>query len=122
MDIHSNMGTEANPGCVRRWREYVRRFPDEIQTLNSDSANAIANMKSPPGWLTEALRHVKTSFHFCKQFFFEKLLALQHTRGEENCADILTKGMGAKTGQDNQKTPIFQKHAMYCLGYRNPLT
>jgi transposase InsO family protein len=119
--IFAKEGQVGNPGCVRRWREYIQAHPEEKALLNSDSANAIANAKSPPGWLAEALRHVKTAFHFAKQFFSEDLLKLEHKRGDVLCADILTKGWGAKSnsGADTQKSAVFHKHAMQCLGRGN---
>ena len=112
-------GTEKQPGCVRTWREYARKYIADKASVWSDSANAIANMKTPPGWLAEALRHVKTAFHFCKQFFSEGLIGLEHKRGDRLCADILTKGWGAKSGsgQDTQKSAVFHRHAMQCLGH-----
>ena len=119
--IFAKEGQVGNPGCVRRWREYIQAYPEEKALLNSDSANAIANAKSPPGWLAEALRHVKTAFHFAKQFFSEELLKLEHKRGDVLCADILTKGWGTKSnsGADTQKSAAFHKHAMQCLGRGN---
>ena len=115
--IYSNLGTDEDPGCVRRWREYMREHKHQRATLYSDSTNAISNLRTPPGWLAESLRHVKTAFHFAKQFFFENIISLEHTSGQTQCADIFTKGWGAKTSVNDQRTQLFTKHAMQCLGH-----
>ena len=117
VNIHSNTGTKEQPGCVALWREYVRMHPHNIPQIYSDSQNAIANASMPPGWLQEALRHVKTAFHFFKQFVYEKLISLEHCRSEDNPSDIMSKGFG-KAKNTNQKEPVFTKHARFCLGYR----
>ena len=68
VEIFANQGTTEKPGCVTLWRRYLQDNPDLSVNIYSDSSNAIANAKAPPGWLQEALRHVRTAFHFFKQF------------------------------------------------------
>jgi hypothetical protein len=117
IQVFSNKGTNDQPGCVTLWHEYKQNNPICTPSIYSDSQNAIANARMPPGWLQEALRHVKTAFHFFKQFVYEKLITLEHCRSEDNCADIMTKGSG-KAKNNNQKAPTFSRHADFCLGYR----
>ena len=100
----------SNPPCIQE-------NPTRTPFIYSDSQNAIANARMPPGWLQEALRHVKTAFHFFKQFVYEKLINLEHCRSEDNPADIMTKGWG-KAKTHNQKSNDFKKHAEFCLGRR----
>ena len=117
INVFSNTGTEDKPGCVTTWRKYIQENPTCTPFIYSDSQNAIANARMPPGWLQEALRHVKTAFHFFKQFVYEKLINLEHCRSEDNPADIMTKGWG-KAKTHNQKSNDFKKHAEFCLGRR----
>jgi hypothetical protein len=117
IEIFSNTGTEEDPGCVTRWRRYIAANPNEQAQVYSDSTNAIANAKMPQGWLQEALRHVKTSFHFFKQFVYDKSLLLDHARSGDNPADIMTKGWG-KSVSTNQKATTFERHAKFCMGMR----
>ena len=101
----------------------------------SDSTSAISNAKTPFGWLTNKLRHIKTAFHFVKQYvipndngakmhlesvpkYSERHFNLWHVRGDDNPSDIMTKGMGDKAMKSNQKKEVFQRHARFCLGIR----
>ena len=119
VELFSNEGTEDDPGCVRRWREWLATQTSNTSTIYTDSMNAIANASMPPGWLQEALRHIRTHFHFVKQFILDKSINLLHCRGENNCADIFTKGFGtSKSGNVNQRADVFKKHGKFCLGMR----
>lgn len=118
IEMFSNEGSKANPGCVRRWREWIIANESESAKISTDSMNAIANANMPPGWLQEALRHIRTHFHFIKQFILDKSISLEHCPGDNNCADILTKGFG-KSSSPNQRADVFQKHAKFCLGMRD---
>lgn len=120
VELFSNEGTASDPGCVQRWRQWVTQNEVPASTLSTDSMNAIANARMPPGWLQEALRHIKTHFHFVKQFILDKSISLQHCRGDDNCSDIFTKGFGTgKSGASNQRAEVFKKHAKFCLGLRD---
>lgn len=117
--VFTNTGTEEDPGIIRRWREWVQQNGDTAHHF-TDSLNAIANARMPPGWLQEALRHIKTHFHFVKQFILDRSISLEHCRGERNCSDIFTKGYGtSKTTTVNQRADAFKKHAKFCLGMRD---
>ena len=70
--VFTNTGTEEDPGIIRRWREWVQQNGDTAHHF-TDSLNAIANARMPPGWLQEALRHIKTHFHFVKQLVNNKI-------------------------------------------------
>ena len=120
VELFSNEGTEDQPGCVQRWREWVS-MQQEHGTIHTDSMNAIANASMPAGWLQEALRHIRTHFHFVKQFVLDKSIDLLHCRGDVNCADIFTKGFGTSksSGTVNQRSEVFRKHAKFCLGMRD---
>ena len=112
---------DSPPGCVRRWREWARDHPDSNSgqaDVYTDSTNALANASMPPGWLQETLRHIKTHFHFVKQFIQDKSITLSHCVSEDQRADIFTKGFGAKScaPDNNQRAHVFRKHAKTCLG------
>lgn len=121
IELFANEGTQENPGCVRRWREWLAQSETKTAaTIHTDSMNAIANASMPPGWLQEALRHIRTHFHFVKQFILDKSISLVHCKGDINCADILTKGFGtSKSSSHNQRAEIFKKHAKFCTGMRD---
>ena len=98
----SNTGTRENPGCVSIW---------------SDSMNALQNSKKE--WVSDKLRHIKTAYHFFKQYVKWGDLRLGHVAGPENCADIFTKGYGeGNSGQSNQIAGEYLKHALTCLGHK----
>ena len=102
VQILSNTGTRENPGCVSIW---------------SDSMNALQNSKKE--WVSDKLRHIKTAYHFFKQYVKWGDLRLGHVAGPENCADIFTKGYGeGNSGQSNQKAGEYLKHALTCLGHK----
>ena len=103
VQILSNTGTRENPGCVSIW---------------SDSMNALQNSKKE--WVSDKLRHIKTAYHFFKQYVKSGDIDLQHISGPENCADIFTKGYGeCAYGAANQMAAAYQKHALKCLGHVN---
>ena len=105
---------------MKRWREWLARQNVPTADIHTDSMNAIANARMPPGWLQEALRHIKTHFHFVKQFIQDKSINLLHCRGDRNCSDILTKGFGTgKTTNVNQRADVFKQHTKFCLGMRD---
>ena len=118
VEVFAKEGSDQDPGCIRRWREWTRDHPDTSAIVNTDSMNAIANASMPPGWLQETLRHIKTHFHFVKQFIQDKSIALTHCSSEDQRADIFTKGFGARTSApgNNQKAHSFRRLAKMCLG------
>ena len=118
VEVFARQGSDDDPGCVTRWREWARDHPETLATVNSDSMNAIANATMPPGWLQETLRHIKTHFHFVKQFIADKSITLAHCSSEDQRADIFTKGFGAKSSApgNNQKAHSFKRLAKMCLG------
>ena len=103
--IYANEGTEEKPGCVARWREYNALFPkEEHSTVQAftDSQNAVAIASSPPGWLHESLRHVKTHFMFVKQYIQDGTMILNHCPGKKQPADLLTKGFFQKQSRTSK--------------------
>ena len=114
--ILSNEGTEDDPGCVRIWQDDNKSTaPIKIW---SDSLNAVQNSKKE--WVSDKLRHIKTAYHFFKQYVKSGDIDLQHISGPENCADIFTKGYGeCAYGAANQMAAAYQKHALKCLGHVN---
>jgi transposase InsO family protein len=83
-------------------------------TIWSDSQSAICNSKDP--WISNKLRHIKTAYHFFKQFVEEKIVKIAYCPGKTNHADIFTKGYGdSKTGV-TQVEPTFHHHARTVLG------
>jgi hypothetical protein len=138
--IHCNQGPHNCESAYKIWEEYTSMAtPDsekhEPAMVWSDSTSAISNAKTPFGWLTNKLRHIKTAFHFVKQYvipndngskmhlqsvpqYSERHFHLWHVRGDDNPADIMTKGMGDKAMKNNQKKEVFQRHARFCLGIR----
>ena len=120
VEIFTNSGTDKDPGIVRTWQNWVKQnnlVELSNANLHTDSKNAISNFLTPPGWLSESLRHIKTHFHFVKQFCLDKMIGLHHCKSGDNCADIGTKGWGnsAETAY-NQKYEVFRKHAKTVLG------
>ena len=116
--IFGNNGTKDDPGIIRRFRQYFAENPVQQAFVYTDSANAISNARSPPGWLDESLRHIKTAFHFIKQFVQSGQIKLDHCRGEDNCSDLLSKGFGKGSVKANQCSDIFLHHAKFVLGHR----
>jgi hypothetical protein len=87
VQILSNTGTRENPGCVSIW---------------SDSMNALQNSKKE--WVSDKLRHIKTAYHFFKQYVKWGDLRLGHVAGPENCADIFTKALARPTFEIHRKS------------------
>ena len=87
--VLSNAGTEEDPGCVSIWQK-DNKFSSPLQVW-SDSLNAVQNSKKE--WVSDKLRHIKTAYHFFKQYVKSGDIDLQHISGPSNCADIFTKGM-----------------------------
>ena len=84
----------------------------------SDSLNAVQNSKKE--WVSDKLRHIKTAYHFFKQYVKSGDIDLQHISGPSNCSDIFTKGYGeGAAGSPNQMAEAFREHALRCLGHRN---
>ena len=136
---------EDNPegGALYQWRSYLREHgihadtPQPTPKIWSDSQNAISNATTPFGWLSNKLRHIKTAFHFLKQYILpndldarislepveqmatgtrDKSMALGFTRGDDNPADVLTKGFGEPKLANSARMTLFQRHARFCLG------
>ena len=148
VDMRVNRGTDdtdAPPGgkgsALRVWEEFKRAHDipaDETAMCWTDSQNAIANARTPFGWLSNKLRHLHTAFHFVKQYVLRNdssawlrmracdtygdrthAFNLDHVRGDDNPADIFTKGFGdAKAKTKNQRAETFQRHMRFCLGQR----
>ena len=147
--IKTNYGTrDADPdhrSALEVWDEFrkhhkISNLARRPATIWSDSQNALANAQTPFGWLSGKLRHIKTSFHFLKQYMLPNDLdahvSLQavsdssshrarvegrHVRGDDNPADVLTKGFGdssVKNSGRNMKMEVFTRHASFCLGRR----
>ena len=69
-----NEGTEDDPGCVRIWQDDNKSTaPIKIW---SDSLNAVQNSKKE--WVSDKLRHIKTAYHFFKQYVKSGDIDLQH--------------------------------------------
>ena len=132
--------------ALRAWRAYTSSEglskhgdpPTTKTTAYTDSANAEANARTPFGWLSNKLRHIKTAFHCVKDAILPNdtgtrirleevgskppsgQFGLEHVRGDDNPSDCLTKGMGAPNVKGtNQKAELFNRHAKFCLGYRS---
>ena len=149
VDVRVNQGTndtsaapDGHGSALRVWEEFkqVHGIPaDETAMCWSDSQNAIANAKTPFGWLSGKLRHLHTAFHFVKQYVLKNessawlrlracdtygtsahAFKLDHVRGDDNPADIFTKGFGDATAKatNNQRAATFQRHMKFCLGLR----
>jgi transposase InsO family protein len=87
----------------------------------SDSQNALACVREPEGWIRNKVRHVRTAWFWFKQYVQSREIIPRFCRGMEQCADILTKGMGTAKGGQESKTSqaalLFQRHARFCLGH-----
>ena len=141
MPIHVNQGPHNSETAYQVWKSYmdkahVSEYMQQPAMLWSDSSNAITNARTPFGWLQNKLRHIKTAFHFLKQYVLPndygarlklqpvsqvtdpKMFQLDHVRGEDNPADIFTKGFGDKKTKGNNKADVFERHAKFCLGVR----
>ena len=133
-----NQGPENEESAYKVWRDYMKHakmsdYEHVPAMVWSDSQNAISNVSQPFGWLMNKLRHIKTAFHFVKQYVIPNdtgvrlslepagsdSFNLKHVRGEDNCADILTKGFGDAKVKKVQKADTFQRHAHFCLGMRH---
>ena len=85
----------------------------------SDSEAALGQAKKPDNWVIDKLRHIRTAYHFFKQYVRWGVLRFVSVSGKDNPSDIYTKGWGApgKTAT-NQKADEFQRHAAFNLGRR----
>ena len=84
----------------------------------SDSLNAVQNSRKE--WVSDKLRHIKTAYHFFKQYVTSRDIDLQHISGLSNCSDIFTKGYGeGAAGSLNQMAEAFHEHALCCLRHQN---
>ena len=114
VEIGSNDGTPEDPGCVRIWRDNEKS--ERVPALYSDSSNAIQNAHKH--WVSLRLRHIKTAYHFFKQYVLSGDVKLSHVSGTQNVADLLTKGFGTcGPHQSNQKAHDFRIKAMEALGH-----
>ena len=85
----------------------------------SDSEAALAQAKKPDNWVVDKLRHIRTAYHFFKQYVRKGLLRFSSVSGKDNCADVYTKGFGAPgTTAANSKAELFQRHALFNMGRR----
>ena len=85
----------------------------------SDSEAALGQANKPENWVIDKLRHIRTAYHFFKQYVRMGLLRFSSVSGHDNCSDIYTKGWGAPGNTAaNQKADIFQRHAMFNMGRR----
>ena len=92
---------------------------DTAVKIWSDSKVALAQASKPDHWVVDKLRHIRTAYFFFKSYVRSAKLQLCSVSGNDNCADIFTKGFGApgKTTA-NQKADLFQRHASFCAGRR----
>ena len=137
-DMTVNQGPANEESAYRIWQSYVRNAKAKggenlPAMLWSDSSAALANVNAPFGWLQGKLRHIKTAFNFVKDYLMPNDTGVKvnlqaadgvrvktgHVRGEDNCADVLTKGFGSPKTKSNQKSEHFQRHAHFCLGMRS---
>ena len=92
---------------------------DCAATVWSDSQAALKQGRDPDGWVADKLRHLRTAWHFFRQYVQSEEIIPRFCRGGDNCSDILTKGFG--TGRGGTGTPCSQKasdyhrHARFCL-------
>ena len=96
-----------------------RHVFDTAIKIWSDSKVALAQAGKPDHWVVDKLRHIRTAFFFFKSYVRSAALQLCSVSGNDNPADIFTKGFGApgKTAA-NQKAEVFQRHARFCAGQR----
>ena len=114
VEIGSNDGTPEDPGCVHIWWDNEKS--EQVPALHSDSSNAIQNMHKH--WVSPRLWHIKTAYHFFKQYVLSGDVKLSHVSGTQNVANILTKGFGTcGPHQSNQKGPDFREKALEALGH-----
>ena len=149
--IYTNQGTDGEDRALKVWRKYEEMCdadgtPIHPATAYSDSANAIANARTAFGWLNEKLRHVKTAFHFVKQYVLpndlgarlelrpcapaprndypnaksstEGAFSLEHVRGDDNPSDLMTKAYSSSKLGIGQRAKLFAKHNNFCRGLR----
>ena len=69
----------------------------------------------PDNWISDELRHIKTSYHFFRQYVQSRDLDLVHVPGDLNCVNCLTKGYSKGT-----KTELNQKAASSIPPTRRP--
>ena len=80
-----------------------------------DPRNAVIEGNHPDNWISDELRHIKTSYHFFRQYVQSRDLDLVHVPGDLNCVDCLTKGYSKGT-----KTELNQKAASSIPPTRRP--
>ena len=85
----------------------------------SDSEAALAQAKKPENWVVDKLRHIRTAYHFFKQYVRSGVLRFSSVSGKDNPSDIYTKGWGSPGNTAaNQKADTFSRHAFFNLGHR----
>ena len=114
VEIHCNDRSPHAPDAQSDssiWRTAVQVW--------SDSEAALAQAKKPDNWVVDKLRHIRTAYHFFKQYVRSGLLRFVSVSGKDNCADINTKGWGQPGNTAaNQKADVFNRHAFFNLGHR----
>ena len=85
----------------------------------TDSEAALAQARKPDHWVVDKLRHIRTAYHFFKQYVRKGLLRFASVSGKDNPADQYTKGFGAPgTTAANSRADVFQRHAFFNFGRR----
>ena len=63
----------------------------EMSTLHCDSQSAILLAKNPV--FHAKTKHIEVKYHFIREMLEDKLMKLVKVHTDDNCADLLTKGL-----------------------------
>ena len=57
----------------------------------SDSKNAVIEGNKPRNWVSHQLRHIRTGYHFFRDYIQDGSFTLEHMPGDQNCSDIMVR-------------------------------
>ena len=88
--------------------------PPTIMIISTDSLAAKAIAEKP--WISDKMRHVKTSLYFVRSYIASGDMKLYFLEGKYNCADIMTKAFGNKSDAKKEQIEEFIRHKQEALG------
>jgi hypothetical protein len=106
-------GTETASEILRSQEGIGESIPPPT-IISTDSLAAKAIAEKP--WISDKMRHVKTSLYFVRSYIASGDVKLYFLEGKYNCADIMTKAFGNKSDAKKEQIEEFIRHKQEALG------
>jgi hypothetical protein len=106
-------GTETASEILRSQEGIGEGIPPPT-IISTDSLAAKAIAEKP--WISDKMRHVKTSLYFVRSYIASGDMKLYFLEGKYNCADIMTKAFGNKSDAKKEQIEEFIRHKQEALG------